>query len=237
MKVTDPASPAFHRFDDRDALAEALAGAIAATLADAIAERGTALLAVSGGSTPKRLFQRLALQEIDWAKVTITLVDERWVGRDSDRANAGLVASLLLRDAAAVARFVDLYLPGLDIDAAAPVLDTTVEALGDRFDAVILGMGADGHTASFFPDGEGLTQAVDPDAESSVCVVRAEAAGEPRVTLTLPVLLAAGLLVLHIEGEEKLRVLDSAREAGPADALPIRHVLRNRADLQIYWAP
>lgn len=237
MKATDaPAAGQLNRFASREALAGALAGTVADTLRNAIARHGKALLAVSGGSTPKLFFQFLSQQELGWDKVTITLVDERWVARDSDRANAKLVASLLLRNAAAEANFVDLYLPDTAIDTAAPVLDATIKALGTP-DAVILGMGADGHTASFFPNGEGLAEATDPGTDARVRIVHAEAAGEPRLTLTLPVLLDAGLLALHIEGEEKRRVLEEALAAGDADDLPIRHVLRNRTDLAIYWAP
>ena len=236
MRATDAPAADLHRFDSRGALAEALAANVADALRTAIAERGQALLAVSGGSTPKLFFDALSRQPLDWDKVTVTLVDERWVERDSDRANAKLVASLLLRNDAGTARFVDLYLPGMAIDDAAPVLDTTIKALGAP-DAVVLGMGADGHTASFFPGGDGLAAATDPATHAAVTVVHAAAAGEPRVTLTLPVLLGAGLLALHIEGEEKRRVLEEALAAGEANDLPIRHVLHNRTDLQIYWAP
>ena len=73
--------------------------------------------------------------------------------------------------------------------------------------------------------------------DAVAAVISAAAAGEPRITLTLPVLLGAGTLALHIEGEEKRRVLEEALAAGEADELPIRYVLRNRTDLQIYWAP
>lgn len=226
-----------HRFETRDDVARALAERIGDALREAIARRGRALLAVSGGNTPRLFMQALSRQDLDWSRVTVTLVDERWVERGSDRANATLVNTNLLTGPAAAAEFVDLYVPDTAIEDAVPILDEAIRALSTPFDAVALGMGTDGHTASFFPGGDGLDAAVDPAGQTRVAAVRAAAAGEPRVTLTLAELLRAGLVVLHIEGEEKLQVLETARRPGSANDLPIRHVLRNRPDLHIHWAP
>ena len=103
-------APVLHRYRDGDALAEALAVGVAAVLAGAIATRGTATLAVSGGSTPKRFFERLSQAEIDWPNVNVLLVDERWVPASSDRSNAALVADKLLKNRAAAAHFIPFYL-------------------------------------------------------------------------------------------------------------------------------
>ena len=83
------------RYANADALAEALATQVAARLRAAIAARGAALLAVSGGSTPARFFERLSHEALDWSKVRVTLVDERWVPESSERSNARLVLSLI----------------------------------------------------------------------------------------------------------------------------------------------
>lgn len=226
-----------HEFADGDALAEALARKVAGELGKAIEQRGSALLTVSGGNTPKRFFEALSHAAIDWPKVTLTLVDERWAPRGSNRSNALSVERGLLRNKAARAIFLDLFEPGLEIDEAAPVLDRKIGALALPFDAMVLGMGLDGHTASFFPGGTGLGYAVDAKTRKHVAVVRAEAAIEPRVTLTLPVVLGARFVALHIEGDAKKPVLAQALRSGDANEMPIRHVLRGRPDLQIYWAP
>jgi 6-phosphogluconolactonase len=107
------------------------------------------------------------------------------------------------------------------------------------FDAVILGMGTDGHTASFFPGGDNLIAAVDPATKDRVISMRAQGAGEPRVTFTLPILAGAGFLALHIEGEDKLAVLDQAANDASisANAMPVRHIIRAAQQLEIYWAP
>ena len=111
--------------------------------------------------------------------------------------------------------------------------------LTDAAGTPLLGMGADGHTASFFPNGDNLVAALNPQNPRAVSVIRAEGAGEPRVTLTLPRLVEARFLALHIEGTEKARVLSSAQQAGSELDLPIRAVLRAPREhpLQIFWAP
>src|SRR3546814_15331554 len=89
-------------------------------------------------------------------------------------------------------------------------------------------MGTDGHTASFFPAGDRLAEAHDPAGAAAVLPMRAPGAGEPRVTLTLPLIAAAGRVYLHIEGAEKAAVLAAALRDGPVEAMPVRAVLRAR---------
>ena len=103
------------------------------------------------------------------------------------------------------------------------------------FAAVILGMGNDGHTASFFPGGDTLSEAL--TSEGPTLAIRAPGAGEPRITFTLPRLLETDGLYLHIEGDEKAAVLDKALGDGPVEDMPIRAVLRSDAPLAIYWSP
>lgn len=226
-----------HQAASREALAETLAHRVTAALNAAIARRGEALIAVSGGSTPKLFFERLSDMPLAWEKVTITLVDERFVPPESDRSNHRLVAEHLLKNQAAAARFVPLYQPVGDVDTAAGLAAQAIDALALPFDIAILGMGADGHTASFFPHGNHLAAATDPAASRSVVSMEAPDAAEPRLTVTLPHLIGAGLLLLHIEGPEKMETLKRARQEGPAVDMPIRAVLDNAArPLDVYWA-
>ena len=99
-----------HEFADGAALAEALARAVADALAAGIEARGEASIAVSGGSTPKAFFKALSGKPIDWARVTITLVDERFVPADNPRSNHLLVADNLLQDKAKAAGFLPPFL-------------------------------------------------------------------------------------------------------------------------------
>ena len=231
--------PKFHRYDNRETLAEALAGGIAAVLGGAIATRGVATLAVSGGSTPKLLFERLSQTDIDWHDVTVTLVDERWVPETNERSNGALLRSHFLKDKAAAAHFLPLYVETDTPDTAKEDLHDRFQRVTRPFDVVILGMGTDGHTASFFPGADALDDAIDPDGREPVVAIRAPGAGEPRVTLTLPMLIDARFLALHIEGADKLATYDSARKAGPVADMPVRAVLRGtRAEpLNVFWAP
>ena len=225
-------------FPDKSTLAKALAEAVANDLKAGIEERGEASIAVSGGSTPGKFFAALGKRkDLDWEKVTVTLVDERWVPDTSDRSNAMLVNEKMLQGPAASAHFVPLYQGGDEPDATGIAkADAAIAAVPHPFDAVILGMGNDGHTASFFPGGDHLDEAL--AGEGPVVTMRAPGAGEPRVTLTLPVLLAARALYLHIEGEEKAATLARALADGPVEDMPVRAVLRAAATpLTIYWCP
>ncbi|WDS35356.1 6-phosphogluconolactonase [Pseudoxanthomonas sp.] len=226
-----------HACADHDALAEALAASVAADLRAALAERGRASLALSGGTTPLRFFQALSVQPLAWEQIHVTLVDERWVDEANPRSNAALVRQHLLSGAAAAASFLPLYRD----DAGGPeqslaALETALADLPLPLDVAVLGMGTDGHTASFFPGGDWLDRALDPAGRARVVPMHAPAAGEPRITLTLPVLAAARHLYLHIEGEQKAQVLREAL-AAPAGP-PIAAVLHaTKAPVQTYWCP
>ena len=200
-------------FPTPDALATAMAARVAAALAADIAATGTATLAVSGGTTPRRFFQALSQTPLAWAQVTVILVDERCVPETSPRSNTALVRAHLLQGPAAAARFVPLtsLLPPLTV--------------------AVLGMGLDGHTASFFPGGDNLAAALDPTGTAASLPMTAPGADEPRLTLTLPVLARAKHLLLHIEGSAKRAVLENAQN------LPIHAVLTARPDIEIFWSP
>lgn len=231
-------SARLHELKDGAALAEALADRVSAALADAVAARGKATIAVSGGSTPKAFFKSLSTRDIDWAKVTITLVDERFVPADNPRSNHLLVAENLLQGKAQAANFLPLYRQADSADEAAKIVSRDADALGAPFDVVILGMGTDGHTASFFPGGSNLATAISAETPRGVITMEAEGAGETRLTFTFASLQDARLLVLHIEGQGKKDVLAAAEGDGPETDMPIRAVLRRAATpVDIYWAP
>ncbi|WP_267225488.1 6-phosphogluconolactonase [Dyella silvae] len=228
-----------HSFSDCQALAAALAERVAERLRESIDQRNTALLAVSGGSTPRHFFERLSRQMLDWSKVQVTLVDERWVPESHERSNAGMVKALLLKHAATTAQFVPLYADAPTPEAGLAVVRARMATLPLPFDAVVLGMGNDGHTASFFPGGDRLPEALDLTNAARVLPMRAEGAGEPRITFTLPALLDTRALFLHIEGEAKRQLLADARLGlGEAAGFPVRAVLtQSRVPVAVYWCP
>ena len=217
-------------YPDRDQLYHGLAKLLAEGLVAAIAERGHASLSVPGGTTPGPVFDILSQMPLDWAKVAVFLNDERWVGEDSPRSNTGLLRARLLCGPAAKAKLVPLYAPSTQPEDQ---LTALAEGLAPHLpvSVLLLGMGADMHTASLFPGADLLTQALAADAPP-LMALRAEAAGEPRVTLTAPVLQAAEAIHILITGAEKRAAIERARDLPPEQA-PIRAVLDNAT---VHWA-
>ncbi|MBU6449952.1 MAG: 6-phosphogluconolactonase [Rhodospirillales bacterium] len=222
-------------FPSRAALAKALARDVAAALSARLAVQVEAMLAVSGGSTPGLFFSELSQAALDWSRVAVTLVDDRWVPEDSPRSNAALVRRHLFVNNAAAARFIPLYNGASSPQSGLAALEAQFAQQPLSLAAAVLGMGEDGHTASFFPGGDRLARALAPVRGQNVEALSAPNAGEPRITLTLPVLIQADLLALHIEGEGKRQVLEKALAGGPVEDMPVRAVLRH--DPKIYWSP
>lgn len=226
----------WHRFADSHKLADALASQIASDLNQALGERGSASLAVSGGSTPLALFNALSSIDLDWSRVTVLPVDERWVDEDDAQSNARLIRQQLLRERATAARFISLKHPTSQPQAAQEACNARLATLEQPLDVVVLGMGLDGHTASLFPDAPELADAL----VSTRCCHALSPASQPtaRMSLTPALLNAARRRVLHIEGEDKRRVLDAVLADPQALRYPIAMALTAEAaaPLQIYWA-
>lgn len=220
----------------------AIASHIADALRAAIAARGRASLAVSGGKSPIPMFEALREQDLDWSKVTVVLVDERVVPRDHAASNTALVAQHLLQGPAAQARFLPFFRE-LATVFNAEVLDALVRDATDRIadlpwplDVAVLGMGEDAHTASLFPGAPGYARAIATD-ERLAWVVPEQApipAPHARLSFTLHALLQARELVLSIAGDTKLAVYRRAVEkADPA--LPISLVLNQQQTPVSVW--
>jgi 6-phosphogluconolactonase len=216
----------------------ALAEHIANALRSAIAARGQASLAVSGGKSPIPLFEALREQDLDWSKVTVVLVDERVVPRDHADSNTALVARYLLQGRAAAARFL-LFFRELAPTFNAEVLDALVRDAEERItslpwplDVAVLGMGEDAHTASLFPGAPGYARAIATDQRLAWVVP--DTAPHARISFTLSALLAARELVLSITGERKLAVYRRAAQKAD-EALPISLVInQTQAPLSVW---
>ncbi|MCP1198554.1 6-phosphogluconolactonase [Notoacmeibacter sp. MSK16QG-6] len=232
-----PGEPAWREHSSGGRLAERLADKVAEQLSEAIEARGIATLILSGGRTPEKFFVALSEREIAWDKVIVTLVDERFVDMSSPRSNAAMVIQRLLQRNAADAAFEPLYEPVASAELAADNASRRLAGLPQPFDVVILGMGTDGHTASFFPKGDRLDEALDSKGEPRIISMNAPDAGEPRLTWTLPALASARSLHLHIEGVEKKNVLFDAL-SDEESPYPIRAVFnRAKSTITIWYAP
>lgn len=168
---------------------------------------------------------------LDWSKVIITLADERCVEEDSPHSNARSVRNHLLQASAGAATFLPLYLPGENLDAA----NARLAALPELFDAVVLGMGDDGHTASIFPDSPQRDAALLGATSGPLLFAEGKAPVTARLTLTAPRLLATRCLILHITGETKWSVLGHALLT-TTPALPISHFLHAESvKKHVFW--
>ena len=238
--------------DTADGIAAMLAKDVAEDLQKAVAARGSASLLVSGGSTPLPFFKSLMGMALDWSRITVGLVDERWVPASHDDSNERFVREQLLTGAASAATFSGMYLSDESAEHSAELasiaMSNMLKAHDGAFDVVILGMGGDAHTASLFPVIPGTTDkqheqvivaalSADANNDTSPCVViRPVTAPHARISLTLAAILESRSRYLHITGEQKRDVLLSALEHKELTQVPIAAVMR-RAEPRIYWSP
>ena len=220
----------------------AIAAHIADALRAAIAARGQASLAVSGGKSPVPMFEALREQDLDWSTVTVVLVDERIVPRDHEASNTALVMRHLLQGQAAAARFVPFF-GELPAQFNAEVLDALVDDAETRIadlpwplDVAVLGMGEDAHTASLFPGAPGYARAIATDARLAWVVPEQAPVPAPhaRISFTLSALLAARERVLSIAGDSKIAVYRRAAQQAD-EALPISLVLHQTDTATSVW--
>lgn len=219
----------FQEYADIEMLMMRLADQIASELKNALLTHDEASLAVPGGTTPGPVFDNLCDARIDWSHVRVMLTDERWVPESSDRSNTRLIRERLLTGRAADATYVPLY-----ADAPAPEdkLAELEEGLAPALplSVVLLGMGADMHTASIFAGADQLGRALNGD--DNLVAMRAPGAPEPRITLSAKVLKQAMNRHVLIVGDEKRAALEKALTLSPAEA-PVSAILN---DTTVHWA-
>lgn len=215
---------------DRDMAIMNVAHALTSDLRKALLRHETVSLAVPGGTTPGPIFDAMSAAEIDWHRVHVMLTDERWVPEDHARSNAGLVRDRLLTGFAAKATFVSFYRDGMTAEQAAP---DVAAALADDMpiSVLLLGMGADMHTASLFPDAPGIAEAMARNAPL-VCAVTPPDQPEARITLSAQALEGAMDKHLVIFGNDKRQAFENARHL-PALKAPIGAVIKGGT---VHWA-
>ena len=226
-----------HAFSTQDDLIAALSQSITQELQKAINEKGKASLLVSGGSTPKPLFEKLRETSLDWEKVCIGLCDERWISSTHEESNENLVKTHLLQAKASKATFIGMYIEGTDSQDAEILCEKKMKEALFPFDVLILGMGSDAHTASLFPENVKLEKAFDLNNEALCIAIEPTTAPYMRMSLTRQAILSAAHIYLHFEGKEKLAVYEEAIVGEDMYKMPIRSILnQDIKDVEVYYA-
>ena len=219
----------FIAYPDGEAMMIDLANKLAGELRQCLLTHDHASFAVPGGTTPGPIFDNLCSANLDWARVHVMLTDERWVPETSERSNTRLLRQRLLTGRAAEAVYVPLY-----ADAPTPedALDDLQAALTPELplSLVLLGMGADMHTASIFPGADQLDRAL--HGSDRLVAMRAPGAPEPRITLSAKVLREAMSRHIVIVGKEKREALERAKDLSPEEA-PVAAILPGSI---VHWA-
>jgi 6-phosphogluconolactonase len=223
---------------DSLAWAEACAARLTEALSAALAETGKAVLAGAGGSTPAPVYRVMARADLDWSKIVVTLIDERFVPETSPDSNAALIKQTLLTGPADAARFTPLYHPAVTVDRAAALAAHALAAEGGRLDAILLGMGEDGHICSMFPGSPTLKTLLSPALPPTVLGVPhgrdGAAPALERLSINLPYLMAARRVVLALTGAAKRAVFEREAVGDPA-VQPIAALLAANVPLEVLW--
>jgi 6-phosphogluconolactonase len=221
--------------------AAAAAAFAANTIVDAVTYRlrlrGEAVVAVTGGRSPGPVYDALAVAGLDWSKVRVTLSDERFVDISSPDSNERLVRERLLQGAAARANFLSLRGTAETPQAAAEAASAALAAW-PVFDVVLLGMGDDGHIASLFPGNPALASGLDRAAPPCIAVPVGEGLPppQPRLSLSLPRLASARLILVLTSGAEKRRVLERALDDSDALDAPVRSLMKAAPTVRLLWS-
>ena len=216
---------------------EACAERLTSALGEGLSANGKAVFAGAGGSTPSPIYRRLSGADLDWSKVAVTLVDERHVPESSPDSNARLMRETLLTGRAAAARFIPLHYAAVTVDRAAALAARALQAEGP-LDAMLLGMGEDGHICSMFPGSPTLKTLLTTALEPAVLGVPPGRDGmappQERISLNIPYLARARRVVLALTGAKKRAVFE-AEAAGDPAVRPIAALIASGAPLEVLW--
>lgn len=227
-------------YDQGDLVAQASL-AIEAILREALAIRGRASLMVSGGNSPKPLYQKLSKADLDWSNVTISLVDERWVDPGQSGSNEDFITQNLIQNNAKASKFFGLKTSHNTVEEGLVEAENRLAETERPFDVCVMGMGSDAHTASWFPNSSGLLNALDASNDKTLCAINAQ--GSPvagdfpdRISLTLNSVINSHAIILFIPGEAKRAVFDNAPNKLVFDA-PVQALLKAGPKLHIFASP
>ncbi len=234
-------------FDSKAAAGAWVAAEITAALDAAIAARDKALWLGCGGTTPKPVYERLGQAQLDWDRIQLAQVDERFVPTDDARSNTRMMREalepVLSEDDGPGMELVSLIEDITDQDNCAAQAEATLIDLGDgqapTFDFALLGMGPDAHYASIFPNH--AINAFVYDTKALVLPVAASEDGSepilPRITLSAPAINRSRRIVFFITGQAKLDILKTHGTVTDPYASPVGAFLAQcPVPVEFVWA-
>ncbi len=225
-------------FAHRQGVEDAVATALEASVSAAHGAGRRARIALSGGASPAPAYTKFASLTLDWSRVDIALVDDRWVDLDDAGSNEAMVIKAF--EAAKGVTIFGMKTPHVTPFEGEATLEPIYAALRP-FDVVVLGMGPDAHTASWFPGSSQLMDCLDKNAAHTVIGVDASAAPVSgayplRMTMTLPAIKEAEQVILLLFGDDKKQVLTRALDT-PAMNAPITAAIDACGErLVVFWA-
>ena len=220
----------FFEYNGREELVSSVSKILASDLITSIKDRGNIMFSVPGGSTPGPIFDKLCEFDLDWQRVSIILNDERWVPESNERSNTKLLRERLLIKKATLATYISMYSDTITPELGIPTLKKRIEP-NLPISVLLFGMGTDMHTASLFPGGDNLEEALSNNAPT-LLPMRAAGAIEARMTLTAQVLNSSRFKHLVIFGMEKRTAFEKVIDL-PNSIAPISAILPGAS---VHWA-
>jgi len=214
-------------FPSRSEASRQLARDLAELANSVIAKSGYAGFVFSGGTTPGPMLEHFSAAELNWEDVYVTISDERDVSTEDKSSNERMLRQTLLQGLAEKLNFTGLHDPDRD---------SHLEKFPRPVNAVVLGMGSDGHTASLFPGQPDLAKIL---ASTNLSELVTRPGNDlDRITLTPSFMLDSNILVLLFFGVEKWAVYEAAKQGQDVMEYPVRFIL-NQDDVPVYtyWAP
>ncbi len=218
-------------FENKKNLENTLLLKISTCISDAIKKYGDARFLLSGGSTPMNLYSLLSEETIEWEKVKIGLVDERFVPIENLFNNETQIKNNLLKNSAKFATIFGMVYNYENEMLNLKMVNQQYKTFFERIDFTILGMGEDGHTASLFP-GDKESEELMNTSNIGIFSTKSPSFPYNRITCSKELIAKSNYIALFINGETKFNVLKNSIET----QVPISYFVKNSKNMEIYYS-
>ena len=219
------------KFENKKNLESSLLLKISSCISDAIIKYGDARFLLSGGSTPMNLYSLLSEETIEWEKVKIGLVDERFVPIENLFNNETQIKNNLLKNSAKFATIFGMVYNYENEILNLKMVNQQYKTFFERIDFTILGMGEDGHTASLFP-GDKESEELMNTSNIGIFSTKSPSFPYNRITCSKELIANSNYIALFINGETKFNVLKNSIET----QVPISYFVKNSKNMEIYYS-